>query len=149
MGRNGKLVAPDPRTAAAPRQLSHANPTSPAPSGSFLDGEALRAAIADADMQVLLVVLFDITGERRWLDPPFRPRRDVRPVGDPSAGLDAAIQDETRITALAEFLSTHSIESRIAQPVFSTHVEQQHLGRGRAGQLDGRGTFQRDPVAGL
>ncbi len=35
-----------------------------------------------------------MTGERRWLEPPFQPVRDVRLIGDPAAGFGPAVQAE-------------------------------------------------------
>ena len=61
----------------------------------------LARAIAEADLRVLLMVLVHLTGDRRWLAPPFTPRRDVRLIPDPGAGLSDAAQDEIRAAALA------------------------------------------------
>lgn len=74
--------------------------TASAPPGTTLDREALRAAIGEADLRVLLMVLFHLSGDRRWLSPPFRPKRDVRLVADPGAGLAPRVQAEIRASAL-------------------------------------------------
>ena len=37
----------------------------------------IEAALAVADIPVLQMVLFHLTGERHWLEPPFTPVRDV------------------------------------------------------------------------
>ena len=38
----------------------------------------LTSAIAEGDIRVLLMVLVHITGDVRWLEPPYKPSRDVR-----------------------------------------------------------------------
>jgi len=61
-----------------------------------LDPRQLREAIEDADLRVLLMCLFHLTGDSRWLGDPYRPRRDVRLIADPAAGLPPEIQAEIR-----------------------------------------------------
>ncbi len=56
----------------------------------------LSSAIAEADIRCLLMVLVHMTGDQRWLEPPYKPKRDVRLIPDPDAGLPAQIQDEIR-----------------------------------------------------
>jgi len=53
-------------------------------------------AIADADVRVLLMVLVHLTGDERWLASPYLPRRDVRLIPDPGAGLPPEVQQEIR-----------------------------------------------------
>jgi 4-hydroxyacetophenone monooxygenase len=65
-----------------------------------LDGERLRAAVGDADLRVLLMCLFHLTGDRRWLADPYRPRRDVQLIADEDAGLPAEVADEIRAAAV-------------------------------------------------
>src|SRR5882724_9412779 len=60
----------------------------------------LSSAIAEGDIRVLLMVLVHLTGETRWLEPPYRPRRDVRLIPDPDAGVPKEIQDEIRAAVL-------------------------------------------------
>jgi 4-hydroxyacetophenone monooxygenase len=60
----------------------------------------LRSAIAEADIRVLLMVLVHMTGDLRWLAPPYRPKRDVRLIPDPDAGVPQDIQDEIRAAVL-------------------------------------------------
>jgi 4-hydroxyacetophenone monooxygenase len=72
----------------------------------------LRAAVDAADLRVLAMSLFHITGDRRWLEPPFRPRRDVQLVANPNAGLSDEAQREIRetmITVLADGIPTPAI----------------------------------------
>ena len=60
----------------------------------------LSSAIAEGDIRVLLMVLMHLTGEERWLEPPYRPKRDVRLIPDPDAGIPKEIQDEIRAAVL-------------------------------------------------
>src|ERR1700761_4663093 len=74
-----------------------------------MDAEILRAqldlssAIAGGDIRVLLMVLVHMTGDERWLEPPYKPKRDVRLIPDPQAGLPREIQDEIRAAVLKLF----------------------------------------------
>src|SRR5215831_15203686 len=63
----------------------------------------LPSAIAEGDIRVLLMVLVHMTGDERWLEPPYRPKRDVRLIPDPHAGLPEDIQDEIRAAVVALF----------------------------------------------
>ena len=56
----------------------------------------LASAIAEADIRCLLMVLVHMTGDERWLEPPYKPKRDVRLIPDPEAGVPAEIQEEIR-----------------------------------------------------
>jgi 4-hydroxyacetophenone monooxygenase len=64
--------------------------------------QTLSEAVDQADLRVLLMVLVHLTGDTRWLEPPYAPRRDVRLVADPEAGLppDAAQTIRARIKEL-------------------------------------------------
>lgn len=64
------------------------------------DEPSIRAAVADADLRVLLLCLFQITGDECWLEPPHRPVRDVRLVADEHAGLPPEIQADVRAAAV-------------------------------------------------
>jgi 4-hydroxyacetophenone monooxygenase len=50
--------------------------------------EVLRSA----DLRVLLMALFHLTGDEKWISEPFLPRRDVRLIAARDAGLDAETQ---------------------------------------------------------
>jgi 4-hydroxyacetophenone monooxygenase len=63
----------------------------------------LASAIAEGDIRVLLMVLVHMTGDTRWLEPPYKPRRDVRLIPDPDAGVPKEVQDEIRATVLKLF----------------------------------------------
>jgi 4-hydroxyacetophenone monooxygenase len=66
--------------------------------------DELDAALADGDLRVLLMCLVHLTGDLRWLEDPYRPRRDVRLIADEQAGFDDATADEIR-AAVAEALT--------------------------------------------
>ena len=61
--------------------------------------ERLESAIAAADLRVLLMVLFQMTGDESWLA--FRPKRDVKLISDEDAGLSPQEQAEIRAAAFA------------------------------------------------
>ena len=63
----------------------------------------LASAIAEGDIRCLLMVLVHMTGDERWLEPPYKPRRDVRLIPDPEAGLAKEIQDEIRAAVVKLF----------------------------------------------
>ena len=63
----------------------------------------LASAIAEADIRCLLMVLVHITGDERWLEPPYLPRRDIRLIPDPEAGVRREIQDEIRAAVVRLF----------------------------------------------
>jgi 4-hydroxyacetophenone monooxygenase len=63
----------------------------------------LASAIAEGDIRVLLMVLVHMTGDTRWLEPPYKPRRDVQLIPDPDAGVPKEIQDEIRAAVLKLF----------------------------------------------
>ncbi len=63
----------------------------------------LSSAIAEADIRCLLMVLVHMTGDERWLEPPYKPKRDVRLIPDPDAGLPAEIQHEIRTAVVRLF----------------------------------------------
>jgi 4-hydroxyacetophenone monooxygenase len=63
----------------------------------------LSSAIAEADIRCLLMVLVHVTGDERWLEPPYKPKRDVRLIPEPDAGLPPEIQDKIRAAVLNLF----------------------------------------------
>lgn len=69
------------------------------------EGEAeLRAALAEANLPTLLLVLVQLTGDRRWLDDPYRPVKGRVLDDNDSGGLPAEVQDEIRAAALDAIL---------------------------------------------
>src|SRR6201988_4591288 len=63
----------------------------------------LASAIAEGDIRCLLMVLVHMTGDERWLEEPYKPKRDVRLIPDPDAGVPNEIQDEIRAAVLNLF----------------------------------------------
>lgn len=60
---------------------------------------SLTKALQAADLRVLVLCLYHLTGDERWLSPDYAPRRDVRLVADPAAGFDEGVQDSIRSAA--------------------------------------------------
>ncbi len=75
----------------------------------------LSSAIAEGDIRVLLMVLVHMTGDMKWLAPPYTPRRDIRLIPDPQAGLPREIQDEIR-AAVLELFANGEPEPAITDP---------------------------------
>ncbi|MBR0714617.1 NAD(P)/FAD-dependent oxidoreductase [Bradyrhizobium liaoningense] len=63
----------------------------------------LASAIAEGDIRCLLMVLVHMTGEERWLEPPYLPKRDIRLIPDPDAGVPKEVQDEIRAAVVRLF----------------------------------------------
>jgi len=66
----------------------------------MLDPLRLRQALEDADIRVLLMVVFQLSGDPKWLGPNYRPQRDVRLIADEDAGLSPQVRAEIRGAAL-------------------------------------------------
>jgi 4-hydroxyacetophenone monooxygenase len=65
-----------------------------------VDVVTLQRSLEEANLPTLLLVLAQLTGSNRWLEPPFSPTR-ARGLDDhDSAGLDPALQDEVRRAAV-------------------------------------------------
>lgn len=77
--------------------------------------ERVAEAVADADVRVLLMVLVHLTGDESWLAPPFRPKRDVRLIPDPGAGLPPDVQQTIRDAAF-ELLCEEDVRPAISDP---------------------------------
>ena len=80
-----------------PKQMSgHADPI-------VTNRDWLADALTVANVPTLACVLVHLTGNRRWIEPPFTPTR-VRGMEDnDSGGLSEALQDEIRSAALSAF----------------------------------------------
>ncbi len=63
----------------------------------------VERAVRDADVRVLLMAVAQITGDRRWLEAPYVPRRDVRLIAEEDAGLEPDVIDEIRAAAIEAF----------------------------------------------
>lgn len=75
----------------------------------------LVEAVAEADLRVLLMVLFHLTGDARWMGDPFRPKRDVNLIADESAGLAPESAQAIRAAAI-EVLSAPSLQAAVGDP---------------------------------
>lgn len=69
-----------------------------------MDKEQIKRALAHADMRVLLMALFHITGDEKWISAPYLPKRDVRIVADEDCGFSEQVQADIRAAA-AEILA--------------------------------------------
>ncbi len=69
------------------------------------DQQRLADAIAIANIPTLLMVLVQMTGDKRWLQDPYRPRRASGVSDNDSGGLGADIQQEIRAAALDAILA--------------------------------------------
>jgi len=76
------------------------------------DDPRYAEAVAIANIPTLLMVLVQLTGEQRWLEAPYQPRRPRGMDDNDSGGLSDAIQAEIRTAALAAILAW-----RAGQPV--------------------------------
>lgn len=80
--------------------LASAIPYAADPLVPTLDRQMLAEAVKDADIRVLLMVVFHLSGDRKWLGERYRPQRDVRLIAEESAGLPEAVQAEIRQAAV-------------------------------------------------
>ena len=65
----------------------------------------VRAAVDGANLPTLLMVLHQLTGERRWLEDPFRPRRPRGMDDNDDGGLPLDIQKRIRDAAVVAILA--------------------------------------------
>lgn len=70
-----------------------------------VDAGVWREAIAIANVPTLLMVLFQMTGERRWLEEPYHPTRTQGLGDNDSGGFPEEVQDEIRAAALGAILA--------------------------------------------
>jgi 4-hydroxyacetophenone monooxygenase len=70
-----------------------------------LDADALTDALGSANLPTLLAVLFQLTGEERWLADPYRPGRRFGMDPNDSGGFDPEIQAEIRTAAHAAIMA--------------------------------------------
>ena len=76
------------------------------------------------------MVLVHMTGDERWLEPPYLPRRDIRLIPDPEAGVPREIQDEIRAAVVKLFANG------TPQPVITDPGEELLLKMMRASDVD-------------
>jgi 4-hydroxyacetophenone monooxygenase len=69
------------------------------------DSARLDRALEQADLRVLLMVLYHITGDEKWLSERYRPKRDVALIADINAGFDNDRQAEIRTAAREVIMS--------------------------------------------
>lgn len=62
--------------------------------------EELRDALEDANLPTLLMVMVHLTGDRSWLEEPYRPSRTIALSDNDTAGLPPSRQAEVRASAL-------------------------------------------------
>ena len=62
-------------------------------------------AVAVANIPTLVMVLVQLTGERKWMEPPYRPNRGVGMTDNDTGGLPAHIQAEIREASLEAILA--------------------------------------------
>jgi 4-hydroxyacetophenone monooxygenase len=73
--------------------------SSPSGPDTALDDRQLRRAVAEANVPVLALVAFHLTGERGWLDGRFRPRRSAGLDDNATGGLPPVRQELIRHAA--------------------------------------------------
>ena len=86
------------RGAVGARKVSPSQTAAPA---EAVNEAALREALREANVPSLLVTLVQLTGERRWLEAPYRPLRPKGLDDNDSGGLSAERQAEIREAVLA------------------------------------------------
>lgn len=82
----------------------------------------LRQALEDGDLRVLLMVLFHLTGDRKWLEAPYRPARDVNLIADPAAGLPEEVCRQI-LDSAAELLAQPDVKPAVSDPGDTLMVE--------------------------
>ena len=80
-----------------------------------LPADTLEQALRHADLRVLVMVLFHLTGDKKWLSDDYRPKRDVAIISDENAGFSEEKQAELRAHAL-EILSCENCRVCINDP---------------------------------
>jgi 4-hydroxyacetophenone monooxygenase len=73
-----------------------------------LDVSKMTEAVAIANVPTLLMVLVQLTGELRWLHPPYRPKRPRGMSDNDTGGLPDSVQTEIRAAVLDAILAWRS-----------------------------------------
>ena len=94
-----------------------------------VDEARLAEAISKADVRILLMVLFHLTGDRKWLS--IHPKRDVRLVADEDAGLPVEVQADIRAAALKR-ISMDNVDPAIVDPGDALMVDMMSICLGEA-----------------
>ncbi|MBT5496355.1 MAG: NAD(P)/FAD-dependent oxidoreductase [Alphaproteobacteria bacterium] len=87
-----------------------------------LPADRLSQAVEEADLRVLLMVIFHLTGDRRWLSDPYLPKRDVNLIADEDAGLSKEARAEVQAKAV-ELLSSPDLAPAVDDPGDELMVE--------------------------
>ncbi len=101
--------------------------------GAYGQGEEQRfgEAVAIANIPTLLMVLVQLTGDLRWLDEPYRPKRPRGMNDNDNGGLPEEVQAEIRAAALKAILEWRAGKPiAIAEP--STELRLKMLSRAMA-----------------
>ncbi len=80
------------------------------------DPQALRGGLAVANLPTLLMVMFQLSGDRRWLSDPYRPARTKGMSDNDTGGFSPEIQDQIR-TAAFDILSDWGTGTPMAFPM--------------------------------
>jgi 4-hydroxyacetophenone monooxygenase len=89
--------------------------TSSGPGSERSDDVRFAEAVESANVPTLLMVLVQLTGEQRWLEEPYRPRKARGLSDNESGGLPVEVQAQVRAAALQAI-----IEWRKGAPVVVT-----------------------------
>lgn len=81
-----------------------------------LTRDELEAAVAEANVPVLLMVLVHLTGELRWLEAPYLPGRTKALDEHPTGGLPPQVQAEVRAHAVDAVLAAEGQPAAIELP---------------------------------
>ena len=107
-----QTASPAPSTAVT--ESSQFNP-------DRLSEAEVRTAVSIANVPALLMVVYQMTGDEKWLEEPYRPTRG-KGLGDhDSGGLSDEIQDEIRQAAVQAILDFQSG----VEPVIETPTAEQ------------------------
>jgi len=87
-----------------------------------LPADRLSQAVEEADLRVLLMVIFHLTGDRRWFSDPYLPKRDVNLIADEDAGLSEEARAEIR-AKVVELLSSPDLAPAVDDPGDELMVE--------------------------
>ena len=86
-----------------------------------------------ADIPILLMVLLQLTGDKKWIQHPYLPARDLAFFPDESGGLSATLQNDIRIAACDSLLDYFDGKLIIAEkPSRELYVEMMSVCVGEA-----------------
>ncbi len=104
-----------------------------------------REAVGLANIPTLLLVLFQLTGDRRWLDDPFRPTRARGLSDNDTGGLSDALQEEIRTAAFDAITAWRGgRQPAIARPAPELLVEMMSISLGEPIPPEYAGMIQHD-----